>query len=55
MIRILRLGNSSDHALDIASGGRAHEIVERMLRDASGEEVETILRPIWPSKPKGLF
>lgn len=49
MIRILRLGNSSDRALDIAEGARAHEIVERMLAEASGEEVETILRPIWPT------
>ena len=50
MIRILRLGNSSDLALDIASGGRAHEIAGRMVAEVSGEEVETVLRPIWPDE-----
>lgn len=50
MIRILRLGTSNDFALDLEPGSRAHEIAERMLAEASGEEVETIVRRIWPTE-----
>lgn len=50
VIRILRLGTSTDFALELEPGSRSHEIAERMLAEASGEEVETIVRRIWPTE-----
>jgi hypothetical protein len=48
-MKILRLTNSTDLHPAVPEEKRAFKLSERMLADASGEEVETILKTIWPS------
>ena len=49
-MRILQLANSdAGHTTGVAEGERSYRIVQRMLAEASGEDVETVLRVIWPS------
>ncbi|MEP6872156.1 MAG: hypothetical protein ABI939_09960 [Anaerolineaceae bacterium] len=49
-MRVLRLSTSDDRPGRVAAGQAAHEVVERILRDATGEAVETVVRPIWPDE-----
>ncbi len=48
-IRVLRLTNSDDFNADIPPELRAGAIADRMLKEATGQEVETLSRHIWPT------
>jgi hypothetical protein len=48
-IRVLRLTNSDDFNADIPPELRAAAIGDRMLKEATGQEVETVSRHIWPT------
>ena len=47
-MRILRLSNSNDVLDDIPVELRAAAVAEQVVRDATGEAVETITRVVWP-------
>ena len=47
-MKILRLGNSEDVSPGIADSERAWYLSARLIEDAIGEPVETVVRPIWP-------
>lgn len=49
MIRVLRLGNSNDTFGGVAEKDRAGSVAEGILARETGEEVETIVRRIWPT------
>jgi len=48
-VKVLRLGNSNDRALDLPEHLRSWRIAEAALAEAAGEPVETVIREIWPS------
>lgn len=48
-MRVLRLGSSIDIEGETPVDQFASAIAERILSDASGETVETVLRLPWPS------
>lgn len=48
-MKVLRLANSNDRALDLPDPQRAWRIAEAALSEAIGEPVETVVREIWPS------
>ncbi|MBI2765278.1 MAG: hypothetical protein HYX53_05110 [Chloroflexi bacterium] len=48
-MRILRLTTSDDAAGRLPPGAAVHEVVARLLHDATGENVETALKAPWPS------
>lgn len=55
-MRILRLTDSDDITGPIPEEQRGFRVVERVIRERTGENAETILRPIWPSpKLPGLI
>ncbi len=47
-VKVLRLGDSNDRFGDVEKGARTHEIAERLLSEASGQPVETVVKLIWP-------
>ena len=49
-MRVLRLSTSDDRPGRVAAGQAAHEVAEQILRDETGEAVETVVRPIWPDE-----
>jgi hypothetical protein len=55
-MRVLKLGTSNDFATAIPEHDRAYRVTERLLADATGEQVEVIPRVIWPDpKLPGLI
>ncbi len=48
-MRVLRLGNSDDLSPGVADEKRAWYIAAAMLAEEVGEQVETIVKPIWPT------
>lgn len=50
-MRLLRLGNSYDTDPNIAPDENKSTVADRILAEASGEEVETTIRVIWPDPP----
>ncbi|MBK6663378.1 MAG: hypothetical protein IPG47_11790 [Thermoflexaceae bacterium] len=48
-MKVLRLANSNDRALDLPEHQRSWKIAEMALSEAIGEPVETVVREIWPS------
>jgi hypothetical protein len=49
-VRVLQLTTSDPfHETGVPDEARSHRIAERMLAEACGEPVETVLRVIWPS------
>jgi len=48
-VKVLRLGNSNDRALDLPEHLRSWRIAEGVLAEATGEPVETVIREIWPT------
>ncbi len=48
-MRMLRVGTSEDTEMDVPAGERGYQIAERLLAEAAGEPVETILKRGWPS------
>ena len=49
-MRVLRLGNSEDRSPGIADSDRAWYIAGIVLAEACGESVETVVRPISPTR-----
>lgn len=47
-MRILRLATSDDDSARLAPGATAQEAAARVLTEATGEQVETIVRSPWP-------
>lgn len=45
---VLRLGNSDDLATDVPEDQRNYVVAAQCLEEAVGEQVETVVRPIWP-------
>ena len=50
-IRLLRLTNSDDLVSDAPPEQRAAAVAERILAEASGEDVDAVMKAIWP-KPE---
>lgn len=48
-MRVLRIGSSLDSAGSLPAGTRAREIAARMLEEACGEPVETVVKVGWPT------
>ena len=48
-MRILRLTNSDDFTRDVAENDRGYQLVAAAMKDATGEDVETIVKVIWPA------
>lgn len=48
-MRVLRIGTSNDDAGPVPETGRAWKIAERILAEATDEEVQTVLKRAWPS------
>ena len=48
-MRVVRVGTSNDYVASVPEEQRAWAIAERMLREAAGEPVETILKRAWPT------
>ncbi len=48
-IRLLRLTNSDDLGTDIPPEQRSAAVAERMLSEASGEEIDAVTKGIWPA------
>ncbi|MEP6872146.1 MAG: hypothetical protein ABI939_09910, partial [Anaerolineaceae bacterium] len=48
-MRILRLTNSSDLHAGVAPELRASSVMERVVGEATGETVESMVRAIWPT------
>lgn len=48
-MRILRLTNSTDLHVGVAPELRASAVVERVVGEATGETVESMVRAIWPT------
>lgn len=49
-MRVLRVGTSNDESGDVPEEKRAWAVASRMLADATGDEVETILKRGWPNE-----
>lgn len=49
MVKVLRIGNSNDNVGGIPEAQRGWSVASRMLGEASGEVVETILKRAWPN------
>jgi hypothetical protein len=47
-MRVLRLAASDEDHGRMAPGSQAHEVAAALLREATGEEVETTIRNLWP-------
>jgi len=48
-VKILRLGNSNDAEGRVAPEEMTHRVLERALHEATGEDVETIIKRTWPT------
>lgn len=48
-LTVLRLGSSLDFSGELPPGSRAWQVAERMLAEASGQPVKTVVKPVWPS------
>ncbi len=47
-MRILRLAASDEDQGRVAPGSQSHEVAAALLREATGEDVETTIRNLWP-------
>jgi len=47
-MKVLKLCTSDEFTSDVPDEQRAYRVAERVIADAAGEPVETILKPIWP-------
>ncbi len=50
VVRVLKLCTSDDLAGDLADDARAYRVAERTIREATGEDVQTTLKAIWPDR-----
>jgi hypothetical protein len=48
-VKILRLGNSNDAEGRVAPEDMTHRVLERALHEATGEDVETVIKRAWPT------
>src|SRR5437762_14075309 len=49
-MRVLKLCTSDEFAGDLPDSARAYRIAENVIREKTGEGVETTLKAIWPDR-----